>query len=112
MFTPEDGSDILKKASYAAYNEAVKAAFRALSDAITGYFDEHRELYGNEVLDVPHNFRPLKDYQRALRIQKLTLRLALKTAESSEHDAALRDQTNGHRPAPWGALQDEPRPVS
>jgi hypothetical protein len=109
MFTPEDDSDILKKASYAAYSEAVKAAYRTLADAIAGYLDEHRELYNNEALDVPHNFRPLKDYQRALRIQKLTLRLALKAAEPSEHDVTLPDHANGRRAASWGTLQDAPR---
>ena len=28
MFTPEDNSEILKKASYAAYNEAIKGCFQ------------------------------------------------------------------------------------
>jgi hypothetical protein len=53
MFTPEDESEIVKKASYAAYNEAIKAAFRTLSDSITEYLAEHRELYNDEILDVP-----------------------------------------------------------
>jgi hypothetical protein len=88
MFTPEDDSEILKKASYAAYNEAIKAAFRTLSASIAGYLAEHRELYDNEILDVPHNFRPLKDYERTLKIEELTLRLALRAAELSEHEMA------------------------
>lgn len=88
MFTSEGNSEILKKASYAAYNEAIKAAFRTLSASIAGYLAEHRELYDNEVLDVPRNFRPLKDYERTLRIEELTLRLALKAAEPSEHKMA------------------------
>jgi hypothetical protein len=88
MLIPEDDSEIVKKASYAAYNEAIKAAFRTLSGSIAGYLAEHRELYDNEVLDVPRNFRPLKDYERTLRIEELTLRLVLKAAELSEHKVA------------------------
>jgi hypothetical protein len=49
MFIPEDHSVLLKKASYAAYNEAVKAAFRTLSASITEYLSEHRELYDNGI---------------------------------------------------------------
>jgi hypothetical protein len=100
MFTPEDDRELLKKASYAAYSDAVKSAFRILSDSIAGYLAEHRELYDDDVLDVPHNFRPLKDYERTLRIQELTLRLALKVAELSEHKVANSIGTpvhaNGH----------------
>src|SRR5580698_9122489 len=100
MLTPEDDSEIVKKASYAAYNEAVRTAFRTLADSIAEYFFEHRELYNNEVLDVPCNFRPLKDYERALKIQKLTLQLTLKAAELNEHKAANSAATpvhpNGH----------------
>jgi len=66
----------------------LKAAFRTLSTSIDGYLAEHRELYDNESLDVPHNFRPLKDYERTLRIEELTLRLALRAAELSEHKVA------------------------
>jgi hypothetical protein len=89
MFTPEDHSEILKKASYAAYNEAIRAAFMTLSDLITEYFSEHRDLYDNEILDVPPSFRPLKDYERTLKIQNLTLRLVLRTAEQSDHKVAI-----------------------
>jgi hypothetical protein len=100
MFTPEDESEIVKKASYAAYNEAIKAAFRTLSDSITEYLAEHRELYNDEILDVPRNFKPLKDYERTLRIQKLTLQLTLKTADLNEHkaasSAAMLALANGH----------------
>jgi len=88
MFTPEDESEIVKKASYAAYTEAIKAAFRTLSDSISEYLVEHRELYDDEILDVPRNFRPLRDYERTLRIQKLTLQLTLDAAERNQHKAA------------------------
>ena len=88
MFTPENDGELLKKASYAAYNEAIKGAFRTLSNSIAEYLAEHREIYDDETLDVPHNFRPLKDYERTLRIQELTLRLVLKAAELSEHKMA------------------------
>jgi len=37
MFTPDADSEILKKASYAAYDEAIKDAFRTLSASIVGY---------------------------------------------------------------------------
>jgi hypothetical protein len=87
MFTPEDESEIVKKASYAAYTEAIKAAFRTLSDSISEYLVEHRELYDDEILDVPRNFRPLRDYERTLRIQKLTLQLTLEAAERNQHKA-------------------------
>jgi hypothetical protein len=88
MFTPEEENEIVKKASYAAYNDAIKAAFRTLSDSIAEYLAEHRELYDEEILDVPRNFRPLKDYERTLRIQKLTLQITLQAAERNQHKAA------------------------
>ena len=88
MFAPEDENEIVKKASYAAYSEAIKAAFRTLADSITEYFSEHREFYAGENLNLPHNFRPFKDYQRTLRIQKLTLQVTLGAAELNEHNAA------------------------
>src|ERR1700719_468535 len=104
MFASEDDLRHAEHASYAAYNEAVKAAYRMLADLITDYFDEHRELYNNEILDIPVNFRPLKDYERTLKIQKLTLRLALRTAEPSEHKVAdgieLPASTNGRGRGP------------
>ena len=56
MFASEDENEILKNASYAAYNEAVKAAFRTLSESIAEYFSEHQEIYGAGVLDVPQQF--------------------------------------------------------
>jgi hypothetical protein len=88
MATPEDDSGRTANASYAAYNEAVKDSYRALANSITDYFNENHDLYRNEILDVPENFRPLKDYERALKIQKLTLRLALRTAQLSEGKVA------------------------
>jgi hypothetical protein len=100
MIASEDDSGHAENASYGAYNEAVKAAYKTLGDLIAAYFDEHRELFKDEVLEVPNNFRPLKDYERTLRIQKLTLRLALKTAAMSQHQIAnsmgLPVHTNGH----------------
>jgi hypothetical protein len=93
MSAPQDDSGALKTASYAAYNEAVIAAFRTLSASITEYFEERHELYANEFLEVPRNFRPLGDYERTLRVQRLTLRLALQTAEMLE-----RNITNGAGP--------------
>jgi hypothetical protein len=89
MLTPKEDSEILKKASYAAYDQAITVAFRTLSDLITQYFSEHRELFDSQILDVPPNFRPLKDYERTLRIQNLTLRLALRTADLSEHKVPI-----------------------
>lgn len=88
MFASEDDTGHAENASYAAYSEAVKGAYRTLADLITNYFDEHRELYNDAVLDVPINFRPLRDFERTLRIQKLVLRLALKTAELGRPEAA------------------------
>ena len=89
MFTPDDHTEILRKASCAAYNEAIRVAFMTLSDLITEYFSEHPELYEKEILDVPPNFRPLKDYERTLKIQNLTLRLVLRTTEQSDHKVAI-----------------------
>jgi len=104
MIASEDDSGHAESASYGAYNEAVKVAYKTLADLIAAYFDEHRELYNGEVLDVPINFRPLKDYERTLKIQKLTLRLALRTAAMSQHKIAnslgLPVHTNGHSPLP------------
>jgi hypothetical protein len=99
MFTSEDDRGHAAKASYAAYDEAVRVAYKTLADLITDYFEEHPEFYKNEVLDIPINFRPLKDYERTLKIQKLTLHLTLKTAELSQHGVAnsmgLAVHTNG-----------------
>jgi hypothetical protein len=92
MPAPEDVSEYRKNASYAAYNEALKAAFRTLSDAIAQYFSEHRQLYDDEILDVPDNFRPLKEYERTLRIEELTLRMTLKVAQQNKTTV----HTNGH----------------
>jgi hypothetical protein len=104
MFASDADNEILKNASYAAYNEAVKTAFRTLSESITEYFSQHHELSGADALDVPNNFRPLKDYERTLKIQKLTLRLALKTADLSEQKVANSAElivcTNGHGSLP------------
>jgi hypothetical protein len=88
MFTPEEENEIVRKASYAAYNDAIKAAFRTLADAVAEYLAQHRELYDDEILDVPRNFRPLKDYERTLRIQKLSLQMTLQAAERNQHKAA------------------------
>ena len=104
MFTPEDNSGHAESAAYAAYNEAVRAAYRTLADLLTDYFSENRELYKNEILEVPEGFRPLKDYERTLKIQKLALRLALETAQLSEHKIAnsvgLPVHRNGPDPLP------------
>ncbi len=88
MFASEDDTGHAENASYAAYSEAVKGAYRTLADSITNYFAEHRELYNYAVLDVPVNFRPLKDFERTLRTQKLALRLALRTVELGRSTAA------------------------
>jgi hypothetical protein len=88
MFTSDDENGHGKDAPYAAYNEAVKAAYKTLADLITAYFDEYPKLYNGEALEVPVNFWPLRDYERTLKIQKLTLRLALKIAEQSQHKIA------------------------
>jgi hypothetical protein len=99
MFASEDDSGHAENASYAAYNEAVKAAYKTLADMITAYFEENPKFYNDEVPEVPSSFRPLKDYERTLKIQKLTLRLALRTAALSQHTIAnsigLPVHTNG-----------------
>ena len=104
MFASEDENEILKNASYAAYNEAVKAAFRTLSESIAEYFSEHQKIYGAGVLDVSNNFRPLNDYKRTIKIQKFTLRLALNAAYLSEQKVASSAEpfvsANGHRSLP------------
>jgi len=104
MTASEDNSGHAESASYAAYNEAVKAAYKTLADLIIVYFEEHPEFYNNEAPDVPINFRPLKDYERTLKIQKLTLRLALRSAELSQHKIAnsigLPVHTNGRGRSP------------
>jgi hypothetical protein len=104
LLTSEDDRGEAEGASYAAYNEAVRAAYKALADLITEYFEEDPELYKQEVLDVPVNFRPLRDFERILRIQKLTLHLAIKAAERSQHRARSStgpsDQASGHRRVP------------
>jgi hypothetical protein len=114
MLASEDDSEVLKRASYAAYTDAVKAAYRTLSDSIAQYFNEHREFYDRETLDFPINFRPLKDYERTLKIQKLTLQLALRTADQIEHKLATFP-ANGHNPspvAPAASITPEPRQAS
>jgi hypothetical protein len=98
MLVSEDDGEALKRASYAAYTDAVKTAYRTLSDSVAQYFNEHREFYERETLDVPINFRPLKDYERAMKIQKLTLQLALRTADQIEHKLATFP-ANGHNPS-------------
>ncbi len=104
MIASEDNSGYAGNASYAAYGEALKAAYKTLADLITDYFEENPEFYNNEAPDVPVNFRPLKDYERTLKIQKLTLRLALRTAELSQHKIAnsigLPVHTNGRGRSP------------
>jgi hypothetical protein len=104
MLTPKEDSEILKKATYAAYNQAITVAFKTLSDLITQYFSEHRDLFNSQILEVPPNFRPLKDYERTLRIQNLALRLALRAADLSEHMATIgvesRVHANGQNASP------------
>jgi hypothetical protein len=104
MFTSEDDSRHAENAAYAAYDEAVKAAYRTLSGLLTEYFSENPQLYKNDILEVPENFRPLKDYERALKIQKLALRLALGTVQLSEHKIAngigLPAHASGRGPSP------------
>jgi hypothetical protein len=92
MIASDDDTEILKRACYSAYNDAVRVAYKTLSNAITEYFTEHREFYGNELLNVPSNFKPLRDYERMLKIEKLTLRLALKTADLNEHEVPQREK--------------------
>ena len=84
MIDTENDNGALKKACYAAYHESVRHAYKVLSNSITEYFEGHSELYANETLNVPRNFRPLNEYERALKVQKLTLALALRTVELRE----------------------------
>ena len=104
MIDTENDSEVLKKACYAAYQESVRHAYKVLSDSLTEYFEEHAELYANETLDVPRNFRPLNEYKRTLRIQKLTLTLALRTVELREFEepssVALPVRSTGHGSTP------------
>jgi hypothetical protein len=86
MIDTENDNGALKKACYAAYHESVRHAYKVLSDSITEYFEEHAELYANDTLNVPPNFRPLNEYERTLRVQKLTLTLALRTVELREFE--------------------------
>src|SRR3954447_21432978 len=104
MSDTENDSEALKKACYAAYHESVKHAYKVLSDSITEYFEGHAELYVNKTLNVPRNFRPLKEYERTLKVQKLTLALALRTVELRESEGPnsvalpLRSNANGSTP--------------
>jgi hypothetical protein len=105
MIDTENDSGALKKACYAAYHESVRQAYKVLSDSITEYFEGRAELYANETLDVPRNFRPLKEYERALKVQKLTLTLALRTVELRESEepnsVALPFRSNGNGSTPY-----------
>jgi hypothetical protein len=85
----QDDGGHAEQALQAAYDEAVRVAYRTLAIAVTDYFDENRDIYKNESFTVPENFRPLRDYEKALKIQKLVLRLALKTAASAEYGMAI-----------------------
>ena len=104
MTDTQNDSAALKKACYAAYHESVRNAYKVLSDSITEYFEGHSELYANVTLNVPHSFRPLKEYERTLRIQKLTLALALRTVELRESEGpnsvALPFPSNGNGSTP------------
>jgi hypothetical protein len=99
MSYTEDDSETIRKACCAAYSDAIRGAYKTLSDSISQYFDENRNLYGIGDFDIPLNFRPLKDYERTLKIQRATLRLALKAAEMAEYDvpknSAISIHTNG-----------------
>jgi hypothetical protein len=98
-------SEILQKASCAAYDEAIRAAYRTLSSSITEYFEEHPEFYNTEALEVSNTFRPLKEYERTLKIQQLALRLALRTAD-------LVDKVDPHACAAEQHAQFLPNPTS
>lgn len=104
MFLSKEEARYHRNAAYAAYTEAVRDAHKILSDSITSYFDEHRELYRAEIVVMPETFRPLKDYERSLKIQNLTLRLALGTAELSDTKVANNVgkpvHANGHGTVP------------
>jgi hypothetical protein len=54
MLASEDHGEVLKRASYAAYTDAVETAHRALSDSVARYVDEHREF------DVTPVFHPIE----------------------------------------------------
>jgi hypothetical protein len=111
MLASEDHGEVLKRASYPAYTDTVETAHRTLSDSVSRYVDEHREFYDRETLDFPINFQPLKDYERTLTIQKLTLQLALRTADQIEHKSATVS-ANGHNPpsvGPAPSRTPEPR---
>jgi hypothetical protein len=100
MSYTEDDGETLQKACCAAYSDAIRGAYKILSDSISQYFDENRDFYRSRIFNVPQNFRPLKDYERTLRIQRVTLRLALKAAEMGEYDVPdnpeISIHTNGH----------------
>jgi hypothetical protein len=104
MMDAENDNESLKKACYAAYHESLRHAYKVLSDSITEYFESHAELYADEILNVPRNFRPLNEYERALKVQKLTLALALRTVELRESEgpnsAALPFRSNGNGSTP------------
>jgi hypothetical protein len=100
MSYTEDDGGTLQKACYAAYSDALRSAYKTLSESISEYFDENRSLHGSGAFDIPLNFRPLKDYERTLKIQQITLRLALKAVEIGEYDVLNKMEisihTNGH----------------
>ena len=89
MSISRDDSGHAEQALQAAYDEAVKAAYRTLATAVTDYLEENRAAYKNENFNVPENFRPLRDYEKTLKVQKLVLRLALKAAASAEYGMAI-----------------------
>jgi hypothetical protein len=104
MIDTDNDSGALRKACYAAYHESVRNAYKVLSDSITEYFEGRADLYVNETLNVPRNFRPLNEYDSTLKIQKLTLTLALRTVELRESEGpnsvTLPFQSNGNGSTP------------
>jgi hypothetical protein len=104
MIDTDNDSGALRKACYAAYHESVRNAYKVLSDSITEYFEGRADLYVNETLNVPRNFRPLNEYERTLKIQKLTLTLALRTVELREFEepnsVALPSRSIGNSSTP------------
>ena len=102
MTISQDDSGQAERASQAAYSEAVKVAYNTLAGAITDYLDDHRAFSKNDICDVPENFRPLRDYERALKIQELVLRLALKAAASAapSDGVGLPGYANGYCSSP------------
>ena len=104
MIDTKNDDKALKKACYAAYHESVRDAYKVLSDSITEYFEGHAEFYANETLIIPHNFRPLNEYERTLKVQKLTLALALRTVELREFEGpnsvAVPFQSKGNGSTP------------